>query len=111
MLVELTHTEGSQHGALVASQMLDVTVRVLAVRHFAVAQMALLLENVHVLASAAHHNTMLEVRVAAAACRAASESAEAAVAVALWTRSGAAASRRSRTVLLPVDTTVSVGVE
>ena len=61
MLVELTRIEGSQHGPLVAAQMMDVTVRVVAIRHFAVAQMALLLDNAHVLATAAHKNTMLEV--------------------------------------------------
>ena len=61
MLVELTRIEGSQHGPLVAAQMMDVTVRVVAIRHFAVAQMALLLDSAHVLATAAHKNTMLEV--------------------------------------------------
>ncbi|XP_037068745.1 AP-3 complex subunit delta-1-like [Pollicipes pollicipes] len=66
VLVELTRIEGSQHGPLVAAQMMDVTVRVQAIRHFAVAQMALLLENAHVLATAAHRNTMLEVLYAAA---------------------------------------------
>ncbi|KAF0299784.1 AP-3 complex subunit delta-1 [Amphibalanus amphitrite] len=66
VLVELTRIEGSQHGPLVAAQMMDVTVRVVAIRHFAVAQMALLLDNAHVLATAAHKNTMLEVLYAAA---------------------------------------------
>lgn len=39
--------EGTQHGPLVATQMLDVAIRVQAIRSFAVSQMALLLENAH----------------------------------------------------------------
>lgn len=39
ILVELTRMEGTRHGKLIASQMLDVAVRVQAIRHFAVAQM------------------------------------------------------------------------
>ena len=31
--------EGTRHGKMIASQMLDVAVRVQAIRHFAVAQM------------------------------------------------------------------------
>ncbi len=41
----------SRHGYLLAAQMLDVAIRVEAVRSFAVAQMALLVENAHVLAA------------------------------------------------------------
>lgn len=47
VLVELTDMEGTQHGPLVATQMLDVAIRVQAIRSFAVSQMALLLENAH----------------------------------------------------------------
>ncbi|KAF6201155.1 hypothetical protein GE061_005602 [Apolygus lucorum] len=50
VLVELTRMEGTQHGKLVASQMVDVAVRVQAIRSFTVAQMCLLLENSHLLA-------------------------------------------------------------
>lgn len=49
VLVELTRMEGTQHGPLVATQMLDVAIRVQAIREFAVQQMALLLENAHLL--------------------------------------------------------------
>lgn len=47
VLVELTDMEGTQHGSLVATQMLDVAIRVQAIRSFAVSQMAILLENAH----------------------------------------------------------------
>ncbi|BET02225.1 AP-3 complex subunit [Nesidiocoris tenuis] len=50
VLVELTRMEGTQHGKLVASQMVDVAVRVHAIRPFTVSQMCLLLENSHLLA-------------------------------------------------------------
>ncbi|XP_039286547.1 AP-3 complex subunit delta-1 isoform X2 [Nilaparvata lugens] len=49
VLVELTRMEGTQHGPLVAAQMLDVAVRVPAIRAFATQQMALLLDNAHLL--------------------------------------------------------------
>ena len=39
ILVELTRMEGTRHGRLIASQMLDVAIRVQAIRSFAVAQM------------------------------------------------------------------------
>ena len=39
ILVELTRMEGTRHGALIAAQMLDVAIRVNAIRHFAVSQM------------------------------------------------------------------------
>ncbi|CAL8088966.1 unnamed protein product [Orchesella dallaii] len=45
VLVELSRVEGLSHGSMVASQMLDVAVRVHAIRPFAVEQMSLLLEN------------------------------------------------------------------
>ncbi|GLH07566.1 AP-3 complex subunit delta-1 [Gryllus bimaculatus] len=67
VLVELTRMEGSQHGHLVATQMLDVAIRVQAIRHFTVQQMALLLDNVHFLTSgSAQSSTMAEVLYAAA---------------------------------------------
>lgn len=49
VLVELTRMDGTQHGPLVAQQMMDVAIRVQAIRAFAVQQMALLLENAHIL--------------------------------------------------------------
>lgn len=39
ILVELTRMEGTRHGRLIASQMLDVAIRVQAIRSFAVSQM------------------------------------------------------------------------
>ena len=39
VLVELTRIEGTKHGRLIAAQMLDVAIRVQAVRAFVVAQM------------------------------------------------------------------------
>ncbi|KAJ9584594.1 hypothetical protein L9F63_021064 [Diploptera punctata] len=64
VLVELTRMEGSQHGPLVASQMLDVATRVQAIRQFAVEQMAVLIENAHLLT--AQSSTMSQVLYAAA---------------------------------------------
>ncbi|XP_075228481.1 AP-3 complex subunit delta-1-like isoform X2 [Lycorma delicatula] len=49
VLVDLTRMEGTQHGPLVAAQMLDVAVRVQAIREFAVQKMAQLLEDAHIL--------------------------------------------------------------
>jgi AP-3 complex subunit delta-1 len=39
ILVELTRIEGTRHGKLIAGQMLDVAIRVQAIRPFAVSQM------------------------------------------------------------------------
>ena len=39
VLVELTRIEGTKHGRLIAAQMLDVAIRVQAVRAFVVVQM------------------------------------------------------------------------
>ena len=39
VLVELTRMEGTRHGRLIASQMLDVAIRVQAIRPFTVTQM------------------------------------------------------------------------
>ena len=46
VLVELTRMEGTSHGPLVASQMMDVSIRVESVRAFAVSQMALLVSTI-----------------------------------------------------------------
>ncbi|XP_050403527.1 AP-3 complex subunit delta-1 isoform X1 [Patella vulgata] len=66
ILVELTRMEGTRHGKLIASQMLDVAIRVQAIRHFAVTQMALLLENSQALLSNSQRNGICEVLYAAA---------------------------------------------
>ena len=51
VLVELTRMEGTRHGKLLSSQMLDVAIRVESIRPFIVAQMAILLDNIHVFTS------------------------------------------------------------
>lgn len=49
VLVELTKVEGTKHGNLIAEQIRDVAVRVQSVRHFAVSQMVLLVQNAQLL--------------------------------------------------------------
>lgn len=66
ILVELTRLEGTRHGHLIASQMLDVAIRVKAIRAFAVAQMAMLLDNAHFLTGNMQRNGICEVLYAAA---------------------------------------------
>ncbi|KAG8431159.1 hypothetical protein GDO86_019336 [Hymenochirus boettgeri] len=66
ILVELTRLEGTRHGHLIAAQMLDVAIRVKAIRKFAVSQMAMLLDNAHLLASNTQRNGICEVLYAAA---------------------------------------------
>uniref|UniRef100_A0A1A7X7S9 AP-3 complex subunit delta-1 n=1 Tax=Iconisemion striatum TaxID=60296 RepID=A0A1A7X7S9_9TELE len=66
ILVELTRLEGTRHGHLIASQMLDVAIRVKAIRIFAVAQMATLLDNAHMLTGNTQRNGICEVLYAAA---------------------------------------------
>uniref|UniRef100_A0A8C6Q5Z8 AP-3 complex subunit delta-1 n=1 Tax=Nothobranchius furzeri TaxID=105023 RepID=A0A8C6Q5Z8_NOTFU len=66
ILVELTRLEGTRHGHLIASQMLDVAIRVKAIRVFAVAQMATLLDNAHMLTGNTQRNGICEVLYAAA---------------------------------------------
>ncbi|XP_061456630.1 AP-3 complex subunit delta-1 isoform X2 [Rhineura floridana] len=66
ILVELTRLEGTRHGHLIASQMLDVAIRVKAIRKFAVSQMATLLDNAYLLASNTQRNGICEVLYAAA---------------------------------------------
>lgn len=58
--------EGTRHGHLIASQMLDVAIRVKAIRAFAVAQMATLLDNAHLLTGNMQRNGICEVLYAAA---------------------------------------------
>uniref|UniRef100_A0A8C4DIB1 AP-3 complex subunit delta n=1 Tax=Dicentrarchus labrax TaxID=13489 RepID=A0A8C4DIB1_DICLA len=66
ILVELTRLEGTRHGHLIASQMLDVAIRVRAIRVFAVAQMATLLDNAHLLTGNMQRMGICEVLYAAA---------------------------------------------
>ncbi|KAI1727250.1 AP-3 complex subunit delta-1 domain-containing protein [Ditylenchus destructor] len=68
VLVELTKVEGSQHGILIAEQIQDVTVRVQSIRHFSVSQMALLVENAHLLlaGNSTQRNNVSAVLLAAA---------------------------------------------
>ncbi|XP_065337319.1 AP-3 complex subunit delta-1 isoform X1 [Cloeon dipterum] len=66
VLVELTRMEGTKHGPLVANQLLDVAIRVAAIRAFVVAQMALLLDNSHFITGFSQRASMCEVLFAAA---------------------------------------------
>ena len=66
VLVELTRIEGTQHGKLIAAQLLDVAVRVQAVRNVCVARMALLIENSHLFLGSMQRATISEVLSAAA---------------------------------------------
>ncbi|XP_012921300.1 AP-3 complex subunit delta-1 isoform X1 [Heterocephalus glaber] len=66
ILVELTRLEGTRHGHLIAAQMLDVAIRVKAIRKFAVSQMSMLLDSAHLVASSTQRNGICEVLYAAA---------------------------------------------
>uniref|UniRef100_A0A8D2DMC9 AP-3 complex subunit delta-1 n=1 Tax=Sciurus vulgaris TaxID=55149 RepID=A0A8D2DMC9_SCIVU len=66
ILVELTRLEGTRHGHLIAAQMLDVAIRVKAIRKFAVSQMSALLDSGHLVASSTQRNGICEVLYAAA---------------------------------------------
>ncbi|XP_014217079.1 AP-3 complex subunit delta-1 [Copidosoma floridanum] len=65
VLVDLTRMEGTKHGKLIAMQLLDVAIRVQAIRKHATQQCALLLENAGLLAGQPRA-TMSEVLYAAA---------------------------------------------
>lgn len=68
VLVELSRMEGgTKHGQLIASQMMDVAIRVSSIRPFAVSQMALLVENHTLLlgGGTSRNSTGLEVLYAA----------------------------------------------
>jgi AP-3 complex subunit delta-1 len=66
VLVELTKVEGTRHGRLLADQMLDVAIRVKTVRPYAVKQMAVLLDNMHLLSRSPGQQGVSEVLYAAA---------------------------------------------
>ena len=63
VLVELTRIEGTKHGSLIADQMLDVAIRVQSIRPFAVRQMALLVENYHLLVGNSRQNSAAQARM------------------------------------------------
>ena len=65
-MVELTKFESTRHGKLIASQMLDVTIRVKDVRPFSVKQMATILDNMNVLVLSTTKGGVCEVLYAAA---------------------------------------------
>lgn len=65
VLVELTKMKSTQHGKLLANQMMDVAIRVVAIRPFAVKQMAILVENSHLFSTNAQKNGICEVMYAA----------------------------------------------
>jgi len=65
-LLQLSSVENTKHGKLIASQMLDVTIRVKAVRGYAVKKLSGLLEKINVLSGAAHRDGTCEVLHAAA---------------------------------------------
>lgn len=67
VLVDVTRMEGTQRGPLIADQMMDVALRVKAIRGFCVQQMSLLLENAHLIAgSGCSSSNMSQVLYAAA---------------------------------------------
>ena len=66
VLVELTKIKGTQHGRQLANQMMDVAIRVVAVRKFTIGQMSILLENSHLFAHNSHKNGICEILYAAA---------------------------------------------
>eukprot|EP00038_Savillea_parva_P027238 m.58366 g.58366 ORF g.58366 m.58366 type:complete len:1253 (+) comp7821_c0_seq1:94-3852(+) len=66
VLIQLTHMEGTKHGKLIASQLMDVTIRVKVVRPVAAKQMAALLTSSHLLNSKIEKNGVCEVLYASA---------------------------------------------
>ena len=66
MLVEMTKFESTKHGKLIASQMLDVTIRVKDVRPFSVKQMAVILDNCQAFLNNSEKGGVCEVLYAAA---------------------------------------------
>ncbi|KAK3755607.1 hypothetical protein QZH41_017603, partial [Actinostola sp. cb2023] len=66
VLVQLTRIEGTRYGRQIASQMMDVTIRVKAIRPYAVQSLSVLLDSSHLLGSNVQKNGMCEVLYAAA---------------------------------------------
>eukprot|EP00112_Aurelia_sp_Birch-Aquarium-sp1_P011804 Seg2482.5 transcript_id=Seg2482.5/GoldUCD/mRNA.D3Y31 product="AP-3 complex subunit delta-1" protein_id=Seg2482.5/GoldUCD/D3Y31 len=65
-LVQLSNVENTKHGKLIASQMLDVAIRVRAVRSYAVKTLSHLLDRINLLSSGARKDGTCEVLHAAA---------------------------------------------
>ena len=65
-LVQLSSVEGTQHGKLIANQMLDVTIRVKAVRKYAVPTFAALLGRQSLITGLTEKHTTCEVLFASA---------------------------------------------
>ncbi|XP_078354382.1 AP-3 complex subunit delta-1-like [Oculina patagonica] len=66
VLIQLTRVEGTRHGKLLASQMMDVTIRVKAIRPYAVQCLSLLLDNSDLISGQMEKNRVCEVLYAAA---------------------------------------------
>lgn len=66
VLIQLTRVEGTKHGKLLASQMMDVTIRVKAIRPYAVQCVSLLLDNSELISGQMEKNRVCEVLYAAA---------------------------------------------
>ncbi|XP_073259026.1 AP-3 complex subunit delta-1-like isoform X2 [Porites lutea] len=66
VLVQLTRVEGTRHGKLIASQMMDVTIRVKAIRPYAVQCLSLLLTSNELMSGQMEKNRVCEVLFAAA---------------------------------------------
>ena len=57
--------KSTQHGKLLSNQMMDVAIRVAAIRKFAVGQMAILVENSHLFAHNSQKSGICEILFAA----------------------------------------------
>lgn len=66
VLVELTKMKSTNHGKQLGDQMMDVAIRVVAVRKFTIGQMAILLENSHLFAHNSQKDGICEILFAAA---------------------------------------------
>ncbi|CAB4009769.1 AP-3 complex subunit delta-1, partial [Paramuricea clavata] len=66
VLIQLTKVEGTRHGKLIAAQMLDVPIRVKAVRSYAVQCLSFLLDSADLLSGSIQKHGMCEVLFAAA---------------------------------------------
>ncbi|XP_068728186.1 AP-3 complex subunit delta-1-like [Montipora capricornis] len=66
VLIQLTRVEGTRHGKLLASQMMDVTIRVKAIQPYAVQCFSLLLDNGELMSGPMEKNRVCEVLYAAA---------------------------------------------
>lgn len=66
ILLQLSSVEGTQHGKLIANQMLDITIRVKAIRPQAVPTFASLLSRSSLITTSGDKNTACEVLFAAA---------------------------------------------